>query len=209
MLQVMTVRPDEITKTGVINPYSPVDPVSQARSLPGRFISTYRPDGPQVYAAPSTQEIAAAAEAVAVQFRQGKGARVFISGHAKVLESGKQPTGVVWASIWQAAKASATGVPSLVKAWGQPDALVNIVPGSGPSAGALVSMPPGQSGQSAGGRMRENAFSSALGGFQPAMPSSDIPMPVHAPNVAATTAAPSPRAAPFMELLRRQALYTP
>jgi hypothetical protein len=94
-------RPDEITRTGVIQPFAVQQgPVRMAQGVPGQFLNPVRPDGPSVVTPPSPQEIAAAAVAVAREFQRGKGAAIKMGkATVKVYPNKKAPPGIPGAIV--------------------------------------------------------------------------------------------------------------
>jgi hypothetical protein len=87
-------RPDQITRTGVIEPMwiRQVSPVDMATHTIDPFIESVRGAGPAVSPYPSPEDIAYAAGKLAQQFRQGKQAVVCI-GTSKIKVSASTPPG--------------------------------------------------------------------------------------------------------------------
>ena len=114
------IRPDEITRTGVIEPY-PIarGPVNLARRVPNQFVRSVRPLGPAFVQPPSAQSIANAAAAVAVEFSKGKSAKVVIGGRKQVVRLRDPACPGVIGKITEAARLIAAGKPALVRAQGQ------------------------------------------------------------------------------------------
>ena len=76
MALVAELRPDVVTRTGVVDPFNANYLVRNAQGAVNPFINDVRPRGPDVTSPPPAVEVAAAASAVANQLRKGKGAKV-------------------------------------------------------------------------------------------------------------------------------------
>jgi len=119
MLIANVVRPDLIYRTGVIEPFSPQQPVHQAQGQPGGFINEVRPPGPQTISPQPASQVASAARAVAAQFAQGKAAKVKVGSVTKTLRPGQAATGDVFGRIVSAARHLAKGQAVSITAQGQ------------------------------------------------------------------------------------------
>lgn len=116
---VMNLRPDVITRTGVIEPFSPQQPIREAQGVPGGFVNEVRPAGPQTISPQPAAAVAQAARAVASQFARGKSAKVKVGGVTKTLKPGQAATGDVFGRIVSAARHLAQGKSVAITAGGQ------------------------------------------------------------------------------------------
>lgn len=103
-IHVMDIRPDVITRTGVVQPYAirNVNPVAVARHSVQAFETTSRPAGPQVKSELQPEEFVARAKRVAAAVAAGKR-----------MPRGTDP------KLLQAAKAIVKGKPFVVRASGR------------------------------------------------------------------------------------------
>ena len=94
-MQRMDIRPDVITRTGVIQPYAvrEVSPMAAAQFTVQRFENTARPSGPRANPEMQPEEFAARAKRVAVAVAAGKrmpvGTDPKLMAAAKLLIEGK------------------------------------------------------------------------------------------------------------------------
>lgn len=94
-VHMMDIRPDVITRTGVIQPYAirEVPPMAVARRSVEAFESSARPAGPRVSSEIQPEEFAARAKRVAVAMAAGKrmpvGSDPKLMAAAKLLMEGK------------------------------------------------------------------------------------------------------------------------
>lgn len=116
---VATIRPDLIYRTGVIEPFSPKQPIHQAQGVPGSFVKEIRPAGPQTVSPQPANNVAQAARAVASQFAQGKSAKVKIGSVTRTLKPKQRATGDVFGRIVSAARHLAQGKAVAITSGGQ------------------------------------------------------------------------------------------
>jgi hypothetical protein len=127
LMLVAELRPDVVTRTGVVDPFGANRLVQRAQNAINPFINAVRPSGPDVTSPPPAVEIAAAASAVANQLRRGKGAQIAVGtvrvnvspsgrpGNLKGLSGGLGDAhGSIIGSIVSAAQQLAAGRPVLI-----------------------------------------------------------------------------------------------
>jgi len=112
-------RADRITRTGVIDPYyvRQISPVDVARMTINPFLQSVRGNGPAVVEAINPQAIAAAAQQVAEQFKNGGLGAVQIGRGGPVATNLKamRPGNDLISRIAAAAKQLARGIPTVMQ----------------------------------------------------------------------------------------------
>jgi hypothetical protein len=114
------LRPDRVWDTGVWEPY-PIrqrNPVDVAQHTIDPFIGSVRPMALNVFA-PSPEQVAQAAVAVAEQFRQGKPAGVRLGREVVIVDATSTPSNPLLATIVEAARKIANGEAVTVAAPGR------------------------------------------------------------------------------------------